>query len=331
MHAKSLQNKCIVKRTEFAILFLLLSVHLWAQTAADTIETSLLADQIIETAKQYIGTPYHYGSNGPKTFDCSGFTSFIFKKFGYTLPRSSDGQGAYGRPVDDGFENLQKGDLVLFSRRGRSVGHVGIFIERDTVRNSFKFIHAATHGGVMISNYYEQYYKATYRFARRVLPDFDTYDLGDGQYPFDSVAYLHPDQLKLDSADMRIVLFANGRWAYVSESGVVTIPSDSARIMLSPDGRWGKARKSVALVANKQTFAEKQVITTEKSDTTLAPTENKQESVPTLPEMIYHTVRKGDTLYSIARRYGTTVGAICRLNGIKENTVLQINRRLQVK
>lgn len=302
-----------------------------AQTAADSIETSILADRIIETAKQYIGSPYHYGSPGPKSFDCSGFTSFIFSKFGYTLPRSSDGQGAYGRPVEEGFENLQKGDLVLFSRRGRSIGHVGIFIERDTLHNSFKFIHAATHGGVMISNYYEQYYKATYRFARRVLPDFDTYDLGDGQYPFDSIAYMHPDCLKLDSADQRIILFGNGRWAYVSESGEVTIPADSSRIMLSPDGRWGRTRKSVAPVANKQPVAVKSVVTAENSDTIALQTDNKQEAASASPEIAYHTVRKGDTLYSIARRYGTTVSVICRLNGIKENTVLQINRRLRVK
>lgn len=45
----------------------------------------------------------------------------------------------------------------------------------------------------------------------------------------------------------------------------------------------------------------------------------------------YHTVKKGDTLYSIAKRHHTTVDKICRLNNIKETTTLQIGRKLKVK
>lgn len=320
-----------MKRTIYILIFLLTLHPLMAQTAADTIETSLLADKIIETAMKYIGSPYHYGSSGPKSFDCSGFTGFIYRQFGYDLPRSSDGQGAFGRPVEPGFENLQKGDLVLFSRRGHSIGHVGIFIEQDTLHHSFKFIHAATHSGVIISNYYEQYYKSNYRCARRVLPDFDTYDLGDGVYPFDSTAYLRPDCLHLDSADLRIVLFANGRWAYVSPDGEVTVPADTERIMLSPDGRWGRARKSVAPVAKDSKVAQPAVSNSAPADSVAVASDKQPEQTPASSEKVYHTVKKGDTLYSIARRYGTSVSAICRLNGIKENTVLQLDRRLRVK
>ena len=47
--------------------------------------------------------------------------------------------------------------------------------------------------------------------------------------------------------------------------------------------------------------------------------------------MRYHTVRNGDTLYGIARKYGTSVKHICQLNGIKENTVLRVGRRLRVR
>lgn len=47
--------------------------------------------------------------------------------------------------------------------------------------------------------------------------------------------------------------------------------------------------------------------------------------------MRYHTVRSGDTLYAIARKYGTSVSTLCRLNGIKETTILQVGRRLRVK
>ena len=45
----------------------------------------------------------------------------------------------------------------------------------------------------------------------------------------------------------------------------------------------------------------------------------------------YHKIRKGDTLYSISRRYGTSVNAICKLNRISRNTTLRIGRNLRVK
>ena len=47
--------------------------------------------------------------------------------------------------------------------------------------------------------------------------------------------------------------------------------------------------------------------------------------------MRYHTVRSGETLSTIARRYGTTVAAICRLNGMQSTNVLRAGRTLRVR
>ncbi|WP_337773155.1 peptidoglycan DD-metalloendopeptidase family protein [Alistipes sp.] len=47
--------------------------------------------------------------------------------------------------------------------------------------------------------------------------------------------------------------------------------------------------------------------------------------------MKYYKIRSGDTLGGIARRYGTTVTNLCRLNGIKSTTVLRIGRSLRVR
>ena len=44
-----------------------------------------------------------------------------------------------------------------------------------------------------------------------------------------------------------------------------------------------------------------------------------------------HVVRKGDTLGGIARRYGTTVNRLCKLNGIRANTKLQLGKRIRIK
>ena len=46
---------------------------------------------------------------------------------------------------------------------------------------------------------------------------------------------------------------------------------------------------------------------------------------------VYYRVKKGDTLYAIARKYNTTVAKICQLSNIKSNSILQINQRLRVK
>lgn len=340
-----------MKKTLFSILialFACLSTQLQAQeqaappasSALDSIETSILADRIIDAAQQYIGRPYHYGARGPKQFDCSGFTSYVYRLFGIRLEASSAGQAKQGRAVEEGFEHLQKGDLVLFSRRGRSIGHVGIFIEADTARHTFSFIHAATHGGVMISHYHERYYRAHYRFARRILPDFDAYDLTHELYPFDSTACICPDALALDSTDLRIVLLSSGHWAYVSADGTLLQPADSARIMLSPDGRWARATRTQTAASMPKASADSKASATTAPKAASQATEPAKASATDSTQVAsasdasapqYYNVRKGDTLYQIAKQHGTSVRALCRLNGITEQTVLQIGRRLRVK
>lgn len=79
-------------------------------------------------AKQFIGTPYKWGGNGPLGFDCSGFTSYVMKQFGVTLPRVSYQQGQGGSAVSK--DDLQPGDLVFWDNSSRNNGadHVAIYI-----------------------------------------------------------------------------------------------------------------------------------------------------------------------------------------------------------
>ncbi len=76
---------------------------------------------VVAYAKQFIGTKYTYGGSSPSTgFDCSGFTSYVYKHFGVSLPRTSGGQGGAGTAVSR--SNLVPGDLVIYS------GHVAIYV-----------------------------------------------------------------------------------------------------------------------------------------------------------------------------------------------------------
>ena len=143
------------------------------RASTDSIRAAATADSIIDYARQYLGKPYRYAARGPSAFDCSGFTSYVYTHFGYSLSRSSSGQWHQGRPVRKGIKHLQRGDIVVFSGRriSQTPGHVGIYIGPDPGGKSFTFIHAAR-TGVIISHLSEPYYQARYLGARRILPDF---------------------------------------------------------------------------------------------------------------------------------------------------------------
>ena len=121
-----------------------------------------LADQIVDYALQYLGYPYVYATAGPDSFDCSGFTSYVYKHFGYSLHRSSYDQLKDGKAVQKA--DLLPGDILLFSRTGDVVTHVGLYIGNG------EFIHASTSTtGVIISDLYSDYYVQHYYAARRII------------------------------------------------------------------------------------------------------------------------------------------------------------------
>ena len=125
---------------------------------------------LVSLAMNYLGTPYHYGGRTPKAFDCAGFALFLYRHFGYSLPAWSGAQARLGVEVSD-TRNLHPGDLVFFGGRGakKIVGHTGIVVDTDVRTGVFRFIHASTGAGVIISRSTEDYYKSRYITARRLF------------------------------------------------------------------------------------------------------------------------------------------------------------------
>jgi len=86
--------------------------------------SSASGQAVLNYAYSFLGTPYVWGGSTPSGFDCSGFTSYVFKHFGVNLPRVSRSQATVGTKV--AYSNLQAGDLVFFGTSG--ISHVGIYI-----------------------------------------------------------------------------------------------------------------------------------------------------------------------------------------------------------
>ncbi|MDE6416623.1 MAG: C40 family peptidase [Duncaniella sp.] len=137
-----------------------------------------LQSELVDYASSFLGTRYRHGAKGPKAFDCSGFTSYVFKNFGMSLSSSSRAQGVQGRKIDK--DEVMVGDLMFFSGRrgGQTIGHVGMVVDVDELTGKIKFIHAATSQGVVIQSFPDNgYYSQRFLQFRRVLDDDDVISL----------------------------------------------------------------------------------------------------------------------------------------------------------
>lgn len=132
----------------------------------ETTSSKVTGADIVAYAKKYLGYKYVYGGASPSTgFDCSGFTYYVYKHFGYTLSRSSVSQATNGKEVAK--SNLQPGDLVFYKNTSLTrIGHVGIYIGDN------KMIHASEPGvGVIITDIDSKSHKYPQRYvtARRII------------------------------------------------------------------------------------------------------------------------------------------------------------------
>lgn len=128
-------------------------------------QKSSKGQEIADYALQFVGYPYVYGGSSPSGFDCSGFTSYVYRQFGYSLNRSAASQLSNGTPVS--MNELQPGDLVLFKKSGtgsKAASHVGIYIGNN------QFVHASTSTvGVIVSSLSEAYYTTGFVGGRRIV------------------------------------------------------------------------------------------------------------------------------------------------------------------
>lgn len=116
---------------------------------------------LIRTAMAHRGVRYRFGGTSRGGFDCSGFTRYVYAKYGVALPHSSKSQFNRGTAVSK--SELKPGDLVFFHTNRSGISHVGIYIGEN------KFVHASnTRRGVTVDSLSSAYYSSRYRGARRI-------------------------------------------------------------------------------------------------------------------------------------------------------------------
>lgn len=121
---------------------------------------SVSGSSIVSYAKSFLGCSYVYGASGPSSFDCSGFTQYVYKHFGKSIPRSSASQYSSCKKISK--SSLQPGDLVFFTNDGSGVGHVAIYMGNGQI------IHAAnSRRGVCTDSLNSSYYSSHYVGAGR--------------------------------------------------------------------------------------------------------------------------------------------------------------------
>ena len=130
------------------------------------------ADSIVMNAMEQIGVPYKWGTCSPNSsFDCSGFTSYIYKASNVICSRSSKAYATLGTSIP--LEECRKGDCIIFSGTApgsRTPGHVGIIVSNN--EGAIKFIHCSSskkHFGVVVTDYYSSGYPKRFLQIRRLF------------------------------------------------------------------------------------------------------------------------------------------------------------------
>jgi len=134
-----------------------------AFSSTQTPQQNWMGQQIVETAKQYIGTPYVYGGMSPSGFDCSGFVKYVYGLHGVSLNRVAADQAYNGYPVSR--DALQPGDIICFvgSPGGTYISHVGIYVGNN------QFIHSPRTGYTVTIESLDGHYNNRYYCARRIF------------------------------------------------------------------------------------------------------------------------------------------------------------------
>ncbi len=122
-------------------------------------------ERMLAFAKEQLGKKYVYSTEGPSTFDCSGFVYYVLKYMGVSTSRySASGFSKVSSWQQIDKNSIEPGDLLFFkSDSSSSISHTGIYLGNDT------FIHASSSGSCVKITDISGYYDRNFILARRVF------------------------------------------------------------------------------------------------------------------------------------------------------------------
>ncbi len=118
-------------------------------------------EKLYQFINDWYGVKYKYGGKDKAGVDCSGLTAALYLAV-YKKTISSNTKDLVGEVKKIKESDLKEGDLVFFNTNGKSISHVGVYLQNH------KFVHASTKKGVMISDMNEPYFKQTYVMSGKV-------------------------------------------------------------------------------------------------------------------------------------------------------------------
>ncbi|MFZ4582496.1 MAG: LysM peptidoglycan-binding domain-containing protein [Paludibacter sp.] len=306
-----------------------------------------LIDSIINFSKSYLGSPYRGGHDGPNSFDCSGFTSFVFRNFGIKLGRSSSDQADQVPTVSN--EDIAPGDLVFFNghRRGSRVGHVGMVVSKHENGN-FDFIHSASSVGISISNSEADYYTRRFIKAGRVI-QLDTLMARSGNTTQATRSKNHQnaaienDTTTVNKVPATVTTIVKktipAKYHIVKSGETLSEIADKYGMSISQLKKKNKLKKDFLALKQRLIIKDEQHIevvqkvrqtpikekVTTSTPIEIAATTDKDESsqLPT-----YHSVQKGETLFSISKKYAVSIDDLKELNKLKSGSIFKGQRLL---
>ncbi len=154
-------RKILLLNTLFYFISFVLSGCASFPTQPVTEHTSTTGEKAAKIAETMIGSPYKYKGDNPAGFDCSGLVQYSYQAAGLDVPHGTKALRNRTRAIS---RNLQTGDLLFFTERGKKYSHVGIYLENDI------FIHAPSTGGkVRKDSLQDPYWKDHFIDARSFL------------------------------------------------------------------------------------------------------------------------------------------------------------------
>ena len=290
-----------------------------------------LIDSIIDYGYHYLGKPYKYGATGPYNFDCSGLMVYIFQHFGYNLPRTAKEQYQSTEKVNK--RKGKRGDFIFFEGRKHNghIGHVGIITEVKS-NGTYDFLHASRQG-VCITNTAEAYYTQRFLKISRLLPPFDA--CTNNTMAMQSVAHEPIETETVATAEQQHTTHAlQNKYHTVRQGESLYQIARKYSIDVTVLKQWNRLRGNIIRPNQRLIVGKTRITTSQKlpetnmtlpEDTTAA----EQQHTTHALQNKYHTVRQGESLYQIARKYGINVTVLKQWNRLRGN-IIRPNQRLIV-